>query len=172
MSVNSYQIGGTHYKTSYEHWDLVSVVGLTYLEGCTTKYVTRSRSKGGLEDLKKALHYLNKIQDTVAEREWATGYVFRAQEVEAFAQANALSAAEKDYILALCTWRYTSDLENARAILFTMMDGIDSGPVPLTEENHHAKRAVECSKVPKCPKEEEENCSDPHCAVTISRVGW
>ena len=59
--VNSRQIGGDHYKTSYEHWDLAVNIPLGYLEGCATKYVARWRKKDGLKDLQKALHYLDKL---------------------------------------------------------------------------------------------------------------
>jgi hypothetical protein len=34
---------------------------LPYLDGNVIKYVTRHRSKGGLEDLKKAKHYIDLI---------------------------------------------------------------------------------------------------------------
>ena len=60
-SANSVQIGGAHYKQMpLEHWDLVALAGLDYYQGNITKYVMRWRDKGGLEDLKKARHYLDK----------------------------------------------------------------------------------------------------------------
>ena len=54
------QVGGTHYNSPYQHWDLVADLGLDYLRACATKYVTRSRKKNGREDLKKAVSYLEK----------------------------------------------------------------------------------------------------------------
>lgn len=33
--------------------------GLGYIEGCAVKYVSRWRQKGGVEDLKKARHFLD-----------------------------------------------------------------------------------------------------------------
>jgi hypothetical protein len=60
-SANSKQIGGDHYKKMpMEHWDLVALAGLDYYQGNITKYVMRWRDKGGIEDLKKARHYLDK----------------------------------------------------------------------------------------------------------------
>lgn len=63
METNDYQIGGNHYKTAYQHWDFVCDTGIHYLLGCATKYVARWRSKNGVEDLRKAIHYLAKAED-------------------------------------------------------------------------------------------------------------
>lgn len=65
MSVNDKQVGGTHYKhQSFQHWDFaVGVVGNdAYLKGCASKYVIRYKDKNGIEDLRKALHYIDKIE--------------------------------------------------------------------------------------------------------------
>lgn len=60
---NSKQVGGDHYKTSgEEHWDRIyRLYGPGYLVGCITKYVERYQKKNGKEDLKKAIHYLEKL---------------------------------------------------------------------------------------------------------------
>jgi hypothetical protein len=58
---NQKQIGGTHYKTSIEPWDAIVSWELGYLDGNVVKYVSRWRKKGGLADLKKAQHYLEKL---------------------------------------------------------------------------------------------------------------
>lgn len=60
MNANEKQISGDHYKTSIEHWDFVVANDLNYFEGQITKYITRCRKKNGKEDLKKALHFLEK----------------------------------------------------------------------------------------------------------------
>lgn len=57
---NKLQIGGDHYKVSIEHWDFVVANDLNYFEGQITKYVARCRKKNGVEDLKKAQHFLQK----------------------------------------------------------------------------------------------------------------
>jgi hypothetical protein len=62
MIANSQQVGGNHYKDkSIQPWDYIASNGLGYLEGNVVKYVSRWREKGGLEDLKKAQHYLSKL---------------------------------------------------------------------------------------------------------------
>jgi len=56
------QIGGTHYaKCAIQPWDYVAANDLGYFEGSIIKYVTRWRDKGGIEDLKKARHFLDKL---------------------------------------------------------------------------------------------------------------
>lgn len=60
-TANETQVGGDHYKTDYQHWDMVcDVFGPEYLMGCASKYIIRWRRKNGLEDLKKSLHYIQK----------------------------------------------------------------------------------------------------------------
>ncbi len=59
---NARQEGGNHYrKATIQCWDYVLANGLGFLEGNIIKYVTRHKTKNGLEDLKKALHYLQKL---------------------------------------------------------------------------------------------------------------
>jgi hypothetical protein len=57
---NEKQIGGDHYKSSIQHWDYVIANDLDYFQAQITKYVTRWRKKGGIKDLEKALHFLEK----------------------------------------------------------------------------------------------------------------
>lgn len=60
--VNQEQIGGEHYKLAkFQHWDFVIANKLGYFEGQITKYVCRWRDKGGVNDLKKSVHYLAKL---------------------------------------------------------------------------------------------------------------
>lgn len=51
-----------HYTSgSIECWDYITSQNLGYLEGNIIKYVTRYRHKNGLEDLKKAQAYLERL---------------------------------------------------------------------------------------------------------------
>jgi hypothetical protein len=59
---NAYQVAGSHYKAHrYETWDVILDWGLGYLDGNAVKYLSRWRLKGGIEDLKKARHYIDKL---------------------------------------------------------------------------------------------------------------
>ena len=61
-NVNNIQHGGTHYKDkSMQPWDYIAANNLGYFEGNIVKYVSRWREKGGVEDLRKARHYLDKL---------------------------------------------------------------------------------------------------------------
>jgi hypothetical protein len=54
------QVGGEHYKNlAIQPVEFIHTNGIGYIEGCVIKYVTRWRSKGGLDDLLKARHYLD-----------------------------------------------------------------------------------------------------------------
>lgn len=61
MAANETQVGGAHYNKPIQHWDYVVAQGLGYFEGQITKYVSRWREKNGLEDLRKARHFLDKL---------------------------------------------------------------------------------------------------------------
>lgn len=62
MSANDRQEGGDHYKQfrGLEPWDVIIHWGLGFLDGNAVKYLARWRHKGGLLDLKKAKHYIDK----------------------------------------------------------------------------------------------------------------
>lgn len=62
ITANDRQVGGAHYlNNQYQHWDYAYDMGLSYPEGCATKYLTRWSDKNGVEDLQKALHYIEKL---------------------------------------------------------------------------------------------------------------
>lgn len=60
-SVNDTQVGGSHYRSDLQHWDLMEMFDVRYLEANTIRYLTRWRAKGGVVDLRKADHYVEKI---------------------------------------------------------------------------------------------------------------
>jgi hypothetical protein len=58
---NKIQHGGSHYKgLAIQPWDYIEANCIPYLEGSAIKYLTRWREKGGVEDLKKAIHFIEK----------------------------------------------------------------------------------------------------------------
>ncbi len=53
------QEGGNHYKDlAIQPVEYIHANGIGYFEGNVIKYVTRWRAKAGIEDLRKARHYL------------------------------------------------------------------------------------------------------------------
>jgi len=65
MKANDMQVGGKHYQKPIQHWDWAGALGLDYFQGAITKYIARWKEKNGLEDLKKAQHYLTKYIELV-----------------------------------------------------------------------------------------------------------
>lgn len=58
----STQVGGDHYsKMKIQPIDFITANGIGYIEGNIIKYVCRYKSKNGVEDLKKAQHYLQML---------------------------------------------------------------------------------------------------------------
>lgn len=54
------QEGGRHYKDLViQPIEYIHKNGIGFAEGSVIKYVTRWRAKGGVEDLKKARHFLD-----------------------------------------------------------------------------------------------------------------
>lgn len=59
---NSKQVAGSHYSDKeIQPWDYIHANNLCYFTGNCVKYVSRWRDKGGINDLKKAIHYLEKL---------------------------------------------------------------------------------------------------------------
>ena len=62
MAANDIQVSGNHYKdVKIQPWDCVLDWDLGYLEGTALKYIQRWKKKGGIEDIKKAKHFLEKL---------------------------------------------------------------------------------------------------------------
>lgn len=66
MVANDTQIGGTHYKKGgEEHWDRAWRLQYDPFQYIITKWIERWREKGGLQDLYKARHALEKYIEVV-----------------------------------------------------------------------------------------------------------
>ena len=62
MAANDVQHGGDHYKTkAIQPWDFIISNNIGFLEGNAIKYLCRWRDKGGIQDLEKARHYIDKL---------------------------------------------------------------------------------------------------------------
>ncbi len=59
VKASSIQIGGDHYKNLHiQPFEYVMTNDLNFMQGSAIKYITRYKDKGGIEDLKKAIHTL------------------------------------------------------------------------------------------------------------------
>jgi len=68
LSANAIQIGGEHYKKGgEEHWDRAWRLKYDPFQYIITKWVERWRDKGGVEDLKKAQHAIQKYIEVASK---------------------------------------------------------------------------------------------------------
>lgn len=64
------QEGGSHYKEyAIQPVEFIHANNIPFLEGNVIKYVTRHKKKNGIEDLKKAKHYI----DLLIQMEYESG---------------------------------------------------------------------------------------------------
>jgi hypothetical protein len=66
---NKRQVGGDHYsRGAMQHWDLAIEFQWDYFQGQITKYVMRWKDKNGIQDLKKAAHFLQKYIEIAEQK--------------------------------------------------------------------------------------------------------
>lgn len=72
------QIGGNHYRQGgdIQPWDIIKAWELDFWEGNVVKYVLRWKHKDGVQDLKKARHYLNYLIEQEEKNELKTKGAF------------------------------------------------------------------------------------------------
>ena len=71
MKASERQEGGNHYKSmAIQPGEFIRKNGLGWYEGNALKYICRYKQKGGIQDIKKAIHYLELILE---ETEYVSG---------------------------------------------------------------------------------------------------
>lgn len=62
MSVLDTQVGGEHYRNQgIQPVEYISANDLSFFEGNVVKYITRHKTKGKVEDIRKVIHYAQMI---------------------------------------------------------------------------------------------------------------
>ena len=70
------QVGGGHYKNlKIQPIEYIHANNIPFAEGCAIKYLSRWRDKGGIQDLKKARHFI----DLLIELETRAGHTDKYQ---------------------------------------------------------------------------------------------
>lgn len=88
LRANDLQVGGSHYKDlDPEPWDVICAWNLGFLDGNAVKYIARARNRHGIEDLKKAQHYLSKLIETLEASFAAQAAIEAKQKAEKARQA-------------------------------------------------------------------------------------
>ncbi len=57
------EIGGSHYQMSIQPVEFITRNKIPFIEGNVIKYVCRHRQKNGVEDIDKAIHYLQLLKE-------------------------------------------------------------------------------------------------------------
>lgn len=58
MSARDTQVGGNHYsKLNIQPVEYIHANGIGFIEGSIIKYATRWKDKGGIDDLRKIIHF-------------------------------------------------------------------------------------------------------------------
>ena len=146
MSALDYQVGGGHYKDRaiqpVQYW-MANLMG--GCEASIVKYVTRWRDKGGVEDLRKARHFLALIleneayQRLHAEQRRAFPLVSRIGiRPDQYSSENQLDMPERAIMAHLDPWvRFgdRSSLDGARKWLDAELSGgVESGALREHED--------------------------------------
>ena len=72
-TANATQIGGNHYASkAVQPWDAMQAwmsreEFTGYLRGNVIKYMARCNDKGGIEDVRKARHYIDKLVEVLEQ---------------------------------------------------------------------------------------------------------
>jgi len=95
-----------------------------YLEGQITKYITRWRLKNGLEDLKKAAHYADKLLEVAKRFAPVESPASKARQVlvEAymgnyFLANSSMDLKDQEITLRVVHWRCEADVEEVRKLI-------------------------------------------------------
>ena len=120
------QVSGNHYKSDYQHWDWAIDMGIGPLEYSATKYICRHWKKNGVEDLKKAIHFIEKLIE-VNDAGKYYHYMNRAllrndlENMQIFVEANKIPYQEARVCEIIATWQKTIELHIAKNILFRLI---------------------------------------------------
>lgn len=116
------QVGGTHYAGGYQHWDYCDDADVPHLESAASKYIARWYKKNGVEDLRKALSYIDKrLASDYVNRHDPLSIMCLPEALELyFKEAKILPWEQAVSRLILC-WKDYSDLEYARILILAQI---------------------------------------------------
>lgn len=139
--VNERQVGGDHYKKlKIQPWDYVGENGLGYFEGTAIEYLTRFRDKNGIEDLKKAIHYIEKLISNIEKEAPSQAADDNAGECSASCDAGPPP------VIPFADWLFSKKQDNDKALAnnptpvdYRNRDDINSALVMLQYYDHYVQ---------------------------------
>jgi len=145
MTANDMQVGGGHYSTKggYQHWDWCADVRLGYFESAATKYLSRHWDKNGVEDVKKAYHYVFKILELVDQERYANHSLhvsprfemraYASERFTSFVKQAKIPLVERSIMGLLCAWQSDSDLNYVLKEIDTIIVDATGAPMVALE---------------------------------------
>ena len=120
---NTRQVAGDHYQSTLQHWDvIIDNYGPSYLIACATKYITRWRKKNGVQDLTKADHYVQKLQEWATSNSmWDWDQPIELSVVIEFMHANKLEPVEAEIIETLFGCWNLGQLAHVRGLIKSLI---------------------------------------------------
>ena len=121
------QIGGDHYtKMRIQPVQFIHANSIPFIEGTIVKYVSRWKSKGGLQDLEKARHMVSMLIAYGPDEHavYMPSFDDLARAVDDYTSANDIPRMEALIIEYVVTWRQTNGIRTlklARSLLDTMI---------------------------------------------------
>ena len=114
------QVGGTHYQpkidNGVEHWTYCVRSETPYLEAAASKYVARWRKKAGVQDLEKAIHYLEKrIESVNLHIGTMKGGIYLPLMFGEFTSSTNCTVEEAAILYSIMHWTKVSELQTAIA---------------------------------------------------------
>jgi hypothetical protein len=111
---NDIQIGGDHYKgVKFQPWDW-ALYQLGYYETSAIAYIVRFRKKGGIQDLEKAQHYLDKMLAAALGDEYSNRCQADNLTVLDFNKQNGCDRWQSLAVHLLVQWRVRDELVEAK----------------------------------------------------------
>lgn len=70
LGASDKQVGGDHYRSlPIQPGHYIRANGIGWYEGNAIKYITRHKQKGGIQDIQKAIHYLELVLEEYGDNE-------------------------------------------------------------------------------------------------------
>ena len=129
MTATDQQVGGKHYQEmAIQPIEFILANNMGFAEGSVIKYVSRWRQKGGVEDLKKALHFLEFIKESrnqIADMRQGFRVLKPTITAHKYIEANAIPEQEADIIRWVYFWSHNPNLINVENAVISLQSFVE-----------------------------------------------
>lgn len=112
---NDTQVGGDHYKgAKFQPWDW-ELKGLSGWMQAAVKYITRFEKKNGLQDLEKAVHYIDKTLFHFKRGEHTNKCQCAPSDIKRYLDQNKVLREDAQWAIQYCIqWKTEHDLQETK----------------------------------------------------------